>query len=306
LATPRNGEPAVGGYGFRLVSAAEALDFADLVAVSDEAPRIEVRWRHASVRETYEHVDERRVGMGARGASGFWADRDASTVTFDLDTVPTADELVHPLLTIPLSVFARWRGDLTLHAGAFHARSGAWAVLGVREAGKSTLLAALGERGMPIVADDLLVVQGSDVLAGPRCVDLRPDAAPHFPAARAISTGGRRPRFRLTTPTGPERAPLRGFVVPRWHDEPRVTLRALTTAERLRLLYGQEYIALLGATRHEGIFDLLGLPAYELSRPRDWAATDETVARLLELTRSVAEPATPPASASASGSQAAG
>ena len=68
----------------------------------------------------------------------------------------------------PAAVFARWRGLETLHGGAFvDDRGGAWAVLGDRGAGKSSLLAALALAGHEVVADDLLVLDGGDCFAGP-------------------------------------------------------------------------------------------------------------------------------------------
>ena len=61
--------------------------------------------------------------------------------------LPDAD-LVHPCLWPAAAVFARWRGLETLHGGAFvDGRGGAWAVLGDRGAGKSSLLAALAVAG---------------------------------------------------------------------------------------------------------------------------------------------------------------
>jgi hypothetical protein len=194
------------------------------------------------------------------------------------------DALVHPILTVPISVLARWRGDTTLHAGAFLAGSVAWGIVGKREAGKSTLLATLGEAGCPIVADDLLTIDRGSAWSGPHCVDLRPDAARRFDSAREIGEVGGRMRFRLSTRPGPARAPLGGFFVLDWTEGTDVGLCPLTARERLQMLYSQEYIALLGPSDPERIIELSGLPAWRLTRPRAWEMSGVVVERLLETT----------------------
>jgi hypothetical protein len=83
-------------------------------------------------------------------------DRRAGTATFTGPPL-SPDELVHPYLGAVASIFNRWAGREVFHAGAFVAGGRAWAVVGGREAGKSTLLAALADRGVPVVADDLVV-----------------------------------------------------------------------------------------------------------------------------------------------------
>jgi hypothetical protein len=280
----RNGSLPVGAYGFRLVAERDA-DLADLAEVAREAPTVTVRWHHASVIRTIEEIGRDAVTLGARGASAFAAVRSPLSITFYLADPPAPGALVHPLLTVPISVLARWRGDATLHGGAFETESGAWAVMGAREAGKSTLLASLAKAGCPVVADDLLAIQGGDVWSGPRCVDLRPDVAERFSAARYLGEIGRRDRFRLTTSPARPRLPLRGILVPAWHDRPGVNIERLDARERLQMLYRQEYIALLGPADPLRIMDVLSIPAWRVTRPRDWAATDEVVERVLELAR---------------------
>ena len=273
---------SLGAYGFRLAyprSTSEPLT--DLVELDLSNPLVTIRWRHASLVEDREEVTAARVVFGRRGSTLFQVDRDPPSIHFDFATPPVPGALVHPLLTVPISVQARWRGDLTLHAGAFEAPSGSWAIMGARQSGKSALLACLATRGFPVVTDDLVAVKDGQVWAGPRCVDLRPDTAQRFDSAYRLGVVGGRVRYRLPTPAGRARSKLRGFFVLEWNDRGRVTIEPLPTQERLQWLYRQEYIGLVGAPDPNGLLPLLGLPAWRLSRPLDWEAAEEAVDRLL-------------------------
>lgn len=272
-----------GAYGFRLIYPDSPDPPADLVRLDDSAPSVTVSWRLASTIADIEEVDEQRVAYGVRGATTFRVERRPPSILFDLAEPPVPGALVHPLLTVGISVLARWRGDVTLHAGAFATSAGAWGIMGAREAGKSAILAALAAAGQAVVADDLLVFQDGSVWAGPSCVDLRPDTVEHFQDARFLGIIGGRPRYRLSTAPGPVRAPLRGFFVLDWHDRPAVAAERIETPEWLRWLYRQEYIPLVGHPDPEKILPLLALPCWRLTRPRDWAATEGAIGRVLEI-----------------------
>lgn len=272
-----------GAYGFRLIYPDAGEPLPDLVEVGASAPVVTVLWRHASSIMDFEEVDEKRVAFGSRGRSALRVEREPPSIRFDLDEPPVPAALVHPMLTVAISVLARWRGDVTLHAGAFETPSGAWGIMGVRQAGKSAMLAALAEQGYPVVTDDLLTIQDGSVWAGPNCVDLRPDTAGRFVSAHYLGMIGGRPRFRLSTPPSRARVPLRGFFVLDWHDRPVIEAEVIRAGERLRLLYRQEYLPLLGWPDPRKLVPLLGLPAWRLTRPADWATTQDTVDRLLAL-----------------------
>lgn len=274
----------LGAYGFRLTSPQAGDPLPNLIVVDSASPRVEVSWRHASTVRDVEEVEAERVAYGFRGATTYYVERDPPAIRFDIPYVPSPAALVHPLLTIGVSVLARWRGDVTLHAGAFEAVTGGWGVMGAREAGKSSILASVGERGHPIVADDLLAVQSGMIWAGPSCVDLRPDTVGRFPRAVSMGMVGGRPRFRLATPAGRTRVPLRGFFVLEWGEDPAIRIEPLPPQERLQWLYRQEYIRLVGFPDPSKLLPLVALPAWRLTRPRDWAATEEAVERVLELT----------------------
>lgn len=272
-------------YGFRLICPQAGSPLRDLCPCEMGAPKVLFRWRVASSIIDHEHVDEQRVAYGVRGAASMLVERDPPSVLFDLTEEPIPDAVIHPLGTIPLAILARWRGDVTLHAGGFATRVGAWGLLGEREAGKSTMLAALAQHDVPLLSDDLLAILDGEVWPGPSCVDLRPDVAERFPRAQNLGIVGGRRRFRLVTPPAERRLPLRGIFVLAWHDGPGITVEEVTTEERLRLLYSAEYVALVGPADPQKILQLLHVPVWRIARPRTWEATDQAVEAILDIAR---------------------
>lgn len=274
---------SLGAYGFRLSCPQAGDPLPDLIEVNPTSPHVIVTWRHASTVKDIEVVESDRVAYGSRGATTYYVERVPRAIRFDIPYVPSPAALVHPLLTIGVSVLARWRGDVTLHAGAFETPAGGWGVMGAREAGKSSILASIGERGYPVVADDLMAVQNGSVWAGPSCVDLRPDTVGRFTNAVPMGIVGGRPRYRLSTVPGHAQIPLRGFFVLDWNHASDISVEPLSTQERLQWLYRQEYIRLVGYSDPAKLLPLVALPAWRLTRPRDWAATEEAVERVLEI-----------------------
>ena len=271
-----------GAYGFRLAYPDIPHHPPDLIELEPGMPLVTVMWRHASTVRYIEEVSPDHVTYGFRGDVTHHAQRDPPSITIDLPTPPILETLVHPFLTVGISVFARWRGDVTLHAGAFETPSGAWGVMGERLAGKSSILASIAERGYPVVADDLLAISGRSVWAGPSCVDLRSDAVEHFDRARYVGVVGRQHRYRLSARPGSTRAPLRGFFILEWNEGP-VVLDPLPADQRLRWLYRQEYIRLVGQPDPPKLVPIIGLPAWRLARPRDWGANEEAVEQVLTI-----------------------
>jgi hypothetical protein len=192
--------------------------------------------------------------------------------------LPHAD-LVHPCLWPAAAVFSRWLGAETLHGGAFADSSGgAWAVLGAQGAGKSSLMAALALAGHQVLADDLVVVDGRECFAGPRCIDLRPETVDALGLARKTSPVRSTHRWRLALGPSDGRFPLRGFVHLAWGSGFKI--QPLTPGEHLGLLVGHRRVAALGAD-HGHLLDLAGLPAFRLIRPRARDALTDTCGRLL-------------------------
>jgi hypothetical protein len=77
---------------------------------------------------------------------------------------PGAPEITirHLLLGQVLPFVLSRRGDTVLHASAVVSPAGAIAFLGASGQGKSTLTASLTQRGLPLLADDCLLVQGDE------------------------------------------------------------------------------------------------------------------------------------------------
>ncbi|MFL5884722.1 MAG: hypothetical protein ACJ77M_06590 [Thermoleophilaceae bacterium] len=190
------------------------------------------------------------------------------------------DELLHPGLAWAPLLLAERRGIDALHAGAVLGHDGAWAFVGTKEAGKSTLLAHLAAVGAMVLTDDIVVFEGDDVLAGPRFVDLRPPAARRL-AATADVRGGT--RSRVVLPPAPAAVPLAGFIHLSWGSELALEpLRAPARLERLHARRNQD-----GWPKHPPLLlDLAARPAYELRRPCRWeslAASADALAGLLTL-----------------------
>ena len=148
--------------------------------------------------------------------------------------------MIHPDLGFIAAVVNRWAGREVFHAGAFLAENGAWGVLGTREAGKSSLLGQLAAKGVPVFADDALVVEDRTAFAGPRCIDLREGAADWLQQGTDIGMVGNRRRWRVRLPAVPATAPLAGWIVPEWAEH--IELRSAPAALRLTLLNASVYL----------------------------------------------------------------
>ncbi|CCH85923.1 protein of unknown function [Modestobacter italicus] len=220
-----------------------------------------------------------RLGSGAGSAV---LDRASMTAAFTLDTGHPDGSVVHPFLALASTVFARWCGREALHAGAVEIAGRAWGLLGVREAGKSSLVAQAHLLGLPVVTDDVLVVDDGTALPGPGLVDLRAGAAAHLGLGEALGVVGRRERWRVPVPaTGP--VPLAGWVLPSWGA---TAISSIPVRERLGVL--RENIALgVPPTDPAHFFELGTLPMVRFSRPRDWTQLAASTGLLLEHLRSL-------------------
>ena len=190
----------------------------------------------------------------------------------------TPDLLAHPYLSPVATAFSRWAGREAFHAGAFLSGGRAWAVLGARTAGKSTLLAALAARGVTVLSDDIVVTDGAVVFSGPRCVDLR--EVPPLPGLD-LRTARLGTRHRLHLPDRPEQAPLGGWVFLGWGDA--------VAADRVPATTLLPELAARRAWRHldsraELLLDLAAAPAWTLHRPQRWDQLDAGLDLLLATT----------------------
>jgi hypothetical protein len=193
-------------------------------------------------------------------------------------SAPDDGRLVHPFLTTVGTIFAWWHGHDALHGGAFLTEKGAWVLLGERGAGKSSMLASLHLAGHPILADDLVVIADGIALAGPRCVDLRPDVIEALGVGEQVEPVRGGERLRLVQPDVEPQVPLCGWIVLSWSE--RVEAHPLTPAERLQRLAIHSAIPPGEPTSLMGLAEL---PAWELSRPRTPSSLEPAVDRLLGL-----------------------
>ena len=198
-------------------------------------------------------------------------------------TVPAAlspDELVHPYLAPVAAITAQWHGRESLHGGGIALAGNVIGVFGDRLEGKSSLLAALATRGVDIVCDDLLVVEGADAFAGPRTIDLREDAAEALGAGESIGVAGARARWRVRLGQIPPRLPLAGWIFLDWGD--RVEVGRVPASETLKRLLRNRGIRV--PPLDPALFVQLGaMPAWEVRRPRSWSAVPEVVDAVLDV-----------------------
>jgi hypothetical protein len=182
------------------------------------------------------------------------------------------------------AIYAQWLpGRMAFHAGAFASGRRAWAVVGERFDGKSTLVAALALDGLPVLGDDTLVLEGDRCLSGVRCVDLRPDTVAPLGVRERVVTVRRGARERLPLGDPPPEARLAGWLFLKWADE--LAIRALPAPERVARIARHQGWHRRGVTEPEALLDVAALPAWELSRPRDWKHLPRVVEQVREIAR---------------------
>jgi hypothetical protein len=266
----------LGAYGLSLPDLPDA---ADLLL---EAPQEWLDWR--IVREESgggqppEFVDDARARLRSEPDGWVEIDHTSRSTSFRFPTPPGDREVVHPYLAATASVVARWQGLQSFHAGAFVAGGQAWAILGDRGAGKSSLLAQLALSGVPVLTDDVLVVRGTRGLAGPRCIDLREQSAAQLAAGDPLGVVGTRERWRLKTgPVEPE-VPLGGWLLLEWGADGVQTLPA---SERLAAIFASLSLR-IAPKDPSALMELVTLPALVLSRRKAIEELSNTAERLLE------------------------
>jgi hypothetical protein len=189
------------------------------------------------------------------------------------------DGLIHPLLALAACAATLRRGGDTLHAGAVLADDGVVAVLAPSGGGKTSTMAWLALRdGFGIFTDDHLNVRDGLAHAGPRCLDLRPDAAASLALtdrSRQVRADGRY-RFTLPAPRVLQ-APVVRTVVLEWGERvqaipvpPRDRLGLVATHRTAQPVDGNLAVPLA----------LAALPMIRLVRPKTFDCMPE-VTRLL-------------------------
>jgi hypothetical protein len=201
-----------------------------------------------------------------------------SSSVITMPRMPDDQALAHPYLAPVAALASVWLGRRAFHAGAFVHDGGGWVVLGETGSGKSSLLASLATRAVPVLADDLVVVDGDTVFAGPRCIDLRPATAHTLGVGASIGVVGGRERVRMRLPAVPVEVPLSGSIVLRWGAAPDIT--DVRAPERLQLLAGHRALTVPDPDPPT-ILDMVAPPMLALTRPRDIGALPRTAELLL-------------------------
>jgi hypothetical protein len=270
-----------GAYGLRLDGVDAARDL--LVEADPSWPRLALRSRVESSTVEKEWVRPDAAVLRLKTGGHIELDRTAEQAVFVVDRVLGAEELVHPYLAPVAAVMAHWLGRESIHAGAFAVDGGVIGIVGDRESGKSSTLARLALDDVEIVCDDMLVLEGSKVLAGPRSLDLREEPARRLGVGSSIGKAGARERWRLRL--GGVRRDLRvkGWVHLAWGE--RVEAVPLEGGERVARLLAQRG-ARLPSVAPSVLLDLAALPSWEVRRPQEWSSLGETADCLRELARS--------------------
>jgi hypothetical protein len=206
-------------------------------------------------------------------------DRHAALTTLFLPNQPSAEALIHPHLGSTGVVVSNWLGRTPFHSGAFIVNGRAWGVLGNREMGKSSTLMWLHQSGVPILTDDVLVLDGALAYAGPRCLDLRISAAEHFESGYYLGVVGTRERWRVQLAQTPPTVPFAGWVLLNWSDE--IHLAAVSPSDRLTALAAHRALRAPDADM-TGLLDLLAYPMLTFGRPRDWTEMSKAMEQLLD------------------------
>ena len=153
------------------------------------------------------------------------------------------------------------------------------AVVGEREAGKSTLMAAAAISGLSVYADDVVVVDAGRAYCGPRSLDLRRGTTDHLEGL-SVEPAREGTRDRALLRPVPWSVGLKAIVVLKWGES--LTIEAIPASRRLFELQG--HLACDPAPNsRQRILALAAIPAFVLRRQKEFAHLPLTVTALLSL-----------------------
>jgi len=262
----------LGAYGLRL-SGVNGLDEFLVGAPADWTP-VELVVRSGIVATSDGWTEGRRASFVTLSGGLIELDLDRGEAIITAAEMPRTEEIVHPYLSSVGAMAGYLKAQESFHAGAVEIAGGAWGVVGDREAGKSSTLAAFAVAGFPLVCDDTLVLSAGVVLAGPRSIDLRQDAAQKLGLGDELGVVGRRERWRLHVgPVEPE-VELRGWIFLEWGDE--LEVEPLAVPDVLSRLLRQRAVK-LPPREPEAILELASLGGLLLRRPRGLEGLSDTI-----------------------------
>jgi hypothetical protein len=246
--------------------------------VPGDWPRWDLSYAPMSAPDDAQWVTADGARLRIRPEGAVLIDRKLRMSTITMATPPPGDAYVHPLLGTTAIMAAEWSGRLAFHGGCVLDRHGrAWALLGERESGKSTALAWFHLNGRTVLADDIILTDGTDTLVGPRCVDLREGSSRRFGLGRDIGVVGTRRRWRVDLEETVANAPLGGFVVLDWGAEP--TLESVSLNDKPSLVAPHRGLV-VGQQHPLAWLELLRVPMWIFRRPQDWRVMDDAMRHL--------------------------
>jgi hypothetical protein len=266
---------SLGAYGLVLTGLDGAHAF--MRPQANDAPVFRVQVEVDTLHEgpsilTRESADIRLIGGGR-----LRLERGRDEAVYFLTDRPTDEELLHPYLAPAAALRWQWSGREALHAGAVGVGSGAILLLGAKESGKSTTLSWLATVGQAaVLTDDLAVMDGMEVMAGPRSIDLRIDPGGASPRGQVVRRGE---RDRLQVAGGPSTLPVIGLAVLEWGDDLGFT--SIPFADRLDVIARNRTFPQVPADPL-AMFDLASVPMIRASRPKDMGRLGEFGQRLLD------------------------
>lgn len=283
-ATPPGGSGGAYGLSFTGAAVREAVDEGLLLPAPPAWPRVIYQFAPDGDVPADVSIDDHRADVPLATGGHLVIERSPARVTYHRTAGLDAHTFVHPGLAWPAAVFALWHGQVCLHGGAVVGRAGAWGVLGAKTGGKSTLLAHLAAAGVPVLADDQIVVRSGAACAGPRAIDLRATALEHWdgPALVPVRTDVDGGRWRLVLPTVSPEVPLAGVLCLSFGPSHTVEVRPVTGRRRLARLAGALSLH-SEPTDPLALLRLADLPVYDVVRPNDWAGFADSVAAISEL-----------------------
>lgn len=267
----------IGAYGLRLENVERARPL--LAPAPESWPRLRVRRRLGEGEGKHDWMTEAAASLKLQNGGEISVDRARGQATFVLPRRVGTAEIVHPLLAPVAAVMAYWLERQSFHAGGFVADGKVWGIVGERGSGKSTTVARLALDGVPIVCDDMLILDGRTAHVGPRSVDLRREAARRLGVGEYIGVVGARERWRLPVAQLPGELTLGGWIFLAWGD--RLEARSVSGPNRLVRLAANRGTR-LPERSPDALLELASLPAWELTRPRRWRSLAEAVACLLD------------------------
>ena len=278
-----NCTPKQGAYGLGLLGISPSIP--QLLDADAAWPSWEIRWERylpfPSERVATETWDDERASLDCSPVGRVHIERQAQRTTFLIPDEPSPDALVHPYLASTAIVAGHWLGRASFHAGAFALNGQVWGLLGERTMGKTSTLMLLHEMGIPVVSDDVLVIEDLMAFSGPRCLDLREDVASHTGQGRYIGVVGTRERWRVDLPTLPVRLPMGGWILLEWSDG-ETEISTPSAATRMKALVDNRGLLFPNAVMHN-LLDLVGLPALRFSRPHAWGSARAGLTALMDV-----------------------